>query len=174
MQQERQPRKYQTSELPDSTITRRMDPAWRCRALVVDDDDIVRLQLVALLKRSGFDVRGAANGEEALRALAAGNCQILLTDWQMPDMNGLDLCRNVRLGRHNSDVYVMMLTVRDREQDMLIGLAAGADDYLIKGAPNDEILARLEIARHCTQWEYPSRNGGRDGPLVVKTGRLED
>jgi DNA-binding response OmpR family regulator len=169
MQQERQARKSPSTEAPDSIITRRMDPSWRCRALVVDDDDIARTQLVALLKRSGYDVRGAADGEEALRALAAGNCQILLTDWQMPDMNGLDLCRNVRLSRQNAEVYVMMLTVRDREQDMLIGLAAGADDYLIKGTSNEEILARLEIARHCTQWEYPSRNGVREGPTARKT-----
>jgi DNA-binding response OmpR family regulator len=174
MQQERQARKFQTTEMPDSTITRRMDPSWRCRALVVDDDDIVRMQLVALLKRSGYDVRGAANGQDALRALAAGNCQILLTDWQMPDMDGLDLCRNVRLGRQNAYVYVMMLSVRDREQDMLIGLAAGADDYLIKGTPNEEILARLDIARHCTQWEYPARNGVREIPIVQKTPPFEN
>jgi DNA-binding response OmpR family regulator len=71
----------------------------------------------------------------------------------MPDMDGLDLCRHVRLERRNGDVYVMMLTVRDREQDMLIGIGAGADDYLIKGATNEEILARLAVARHHARWE---------------------
>ena len=127
-----------------------MDPSGRCRVLVVDDDDVVREQLVGLLKRSVYDVRGAASGAAAVRALGTGNCQILLTDWQMPDMDGLDLCRHVRL-EHRNELYVMMLTVRDRGQDMLIGLGAGADDYLIKGSPNEEILARMEVARHCSR-----------------------
>jgi DNA-binding response OmpR family regulator len=130
-------------------------PASRCRALVVDDDDIVRTQLMGMLKRSGYDVRGAASGEEALRSLDVGDCQVLVTDWQMPRMNGLDLCRHVRLGRPNQYVYVLMLTVRDQEQDVLVGLAAGADDYVVKGAPNEEILARLELGRRITQCEYP-------------------
>jgi DNA-binding response OmpR family regulator len=153
MQQEWQARNYPQTHRVNGTITQRMDPGWQCRVLVVDDDDVVREQLVALLKNSGYAVHGASSGADALRALGSGNCQILLTDWQMPDMDGLDLCRHVRLERRNGDVYVMMLTVRDREQDMLIGIGAGADDYLIKGATNEEILARLAVARHHARWE---------------------
>ena len=133
----------------------RLLPSSRCRALVVDDDDIVRTQLMGLLRRSGYEVRGAGSGEEALGALDLGDCQLLVTDWQMPRITGLDLCRHVRLGRPDQYVYVLMLTVRDQEQDVLVGLAAGADDYVVKGAPNEEILARLELGRRIAQSEYP-------------------
>jgi len=149
-------------EILDGPIEPGLHPSSRCRALVVDDDDVGRTLLMGLLKRSGYDVRGAASGEEALRALDIGDCQVLVTDWQMPRMNGLDLCRHVRLGRPHQYVYVLMLTVRDQEQDVLVGLAAGADDYVVKGAPNEEILARLELGRRITQCEYP---------LAISTGR---
>ena len=153
MQQECQARDYQQTYLFNGTIAQLREPTLRSRVLVVDDDDVVREQLVGLLKRSGYAVSGASSGADAVQALKHGDCEILLTDWQMPDMTGLDLCRHVRLEHRTAYVYVMMLTVRDREQDMLVGLGAGADDYLIKGCSNEEILARMEVARNCTRWE---------------------
>jgi len=68
----------------------------------------------------------------------------------MPDMDGLALCRQVRLGVQQGYVYLLMFTIRDTEHDMLTGLAAGADAYLVKGAPTEEILARLAIGRRIT------------------------
>jgi DNA-binding response OmpR family regulator len=115
--------------------------------LVVDDDEIVRASLMSLLKRSGYDVACAASGEEALRMLDAASYQVLLTDWQMPDMDGLELCRKVRLGHQKGDVYLILLTMRAREDDKLLGLDAGADDFIYKGAPIAAILERLDAAR---------------------------
>jgi two-component system cell cycle response regulator len=132
---------------PDPIDTRRSDAARQCRVLVVDDDELVRARLAAVLQSSDFEVELAASGNDALRIMAATRCQILLTDWQMPEMDGLTLCRNVRDHQSEDYVYVLMHTVRDSQQDLLTGLAAGVDDYVVKGAPIEELLARLEVGR---------------------------
>jgi diguanylate cyclase (GGDEF)-like protein len=141
---------------------------------VVDDDALVRARLATLLRASQFDVESAASGEDALRIMAATPCQVLLTDWQMPDMDGLSLCRNIRTGNNDSYVYVLMLTIRDSKEDLLMGLAAGADDYVVKGAPIEEILARVEVARRITHFEESVRTGkhgyGADSHTDILTG----
>jgi two-component system cell cycle response regulator len=132
---------------------------------VVDDDVLVRARLSALLNASQYDVEVANTGEDALRILDATHCQIVLTDWQMPDMDGLALCRQIRLRHAESYIYVMMLTIRGTERDVMTGLAAGADAYVIKGAPLDDILARLEIGRRITYEKHPllTSNRGNQG-----------
>lgn len=70
--------------------------------LLVDDDDIVRAHVANLLERSGYWVGEAASGTEALRALRGGNCRIVTTDWMMPGMSGLELCRELRGAYRNS------------------------------------------------------------------------
>jgi DNA-binding response OmpR family regulator len=121
-----------------------------CRVLVVDDDELVRASLTSLLRAREFDVESAASGEDALRIMAVTPCRILLTDWQMSDMDGLSLCQSVRDNRPDRYVYVLLHTVRDGEEALLAGLAAGADDYVVKGAPIAELLARLEVGRRIT------------------------
>jgi len=146
-----------------------LDERHSCRVLVVDDDDLVRARLSTLLKASQYQVEVAGTGEEALRILNSTHCHIVLTDWQMPDMDGLTLCRHVRLKDQESYIYVVMLTIRHTEQDMLMGLAAGADDYLVKGASLDEILARLEIGRRVTHATPPVRSGDPESPASSYT-----
>jgi two-component system, cell cycle response regulator len=136
---------------PNPLNTRRSDVARPCRVLVVDDDELVRARLAALLQSSDFEVELAASGDDALRIMAATRCQILLTDWQMPEMDGLSLCRNVRDSHSEDYVYVLVHTIRDSQQDLLAGLAAGADDYIVKGAPVEELLARLEVGRRVSR-----------------------
>src|SRR5882757_7445004 len=114
-----------TRDPDDSAITLLSDPAQRCRVLLVDDDETVRMQLAALLQMAGYDVYTAESGEEALRVLDKTPCQIVLTDWQMPDMDGLALCRNLRLRDNTGYIYVLMLTVRSSRRDVLAGLSAG-------------------------------------------------
>src|ERR1700685_3889695 len=124
----------EVEELHDTTIVQQLVPQWQCRVLVVDDDEIVRAQLTTLLEAARYDVQVATCGEEALQILDTSQCQIVLTDWQMPGMDGLALCRKVRLEHVEGYVYVMMLTMRQDKQDMLLGMAAGADDYIVKGS----------------------------------------
>jgi two-component system, cell cycle response regulator len=145
-------------EHDDSIDMQRMAARQFCRVLVVDDDDLVRTRLAALLETARYEVAVAATGDEALRVLDETQCHILLTDWQMPDMDGLELCREVRLRLSESYVYVLMLTVRDSDSDMLKGLAAGADDYMVKGAPLEHIVARMEIGRRITRGSQSRTN----------------
>ena len=143
-------------------VPQRLEARGSCRILVVDDDALVRARLSALLNAAQYDVEVAATGEEALRILDATHCHIVLTDWQMPDMDGLALCRHIRLRHHEGYIYVLMLTIRDGESDAMTGLAAGADAYVIKGAPIDDILARLEIGRRITHENSPSLTTRRE------------
>jgi diguanylate cyclase (GGDEF)-like protein len=158
--------------LHDSTIVQQLAPQWQCRVLIVDDDDLVRAQLSALLKRAHYEVQVAASGEEAMRMLDKSKCQIVLTDWQMPGMDGLALCRRVRLEHVQGYVYVMMLTVRESKQDLLQSLAAGADDYIVKGSSNEEILARMEVARRITHLECSLRESNRENRRLSVTDPL--
>lgn len=133
-----------------------------CRVLVVDDDPMVRTRLAALLSASEYLVEVAATGDEALLIMDAMHCHVVLTDWQMPDMDGLALCRHVRRKMQESYVYVLMLTIRDTEHDVVTAFAAGADAYLVKGAAIGDILARVEIGRRISHGEYAQQSRRRD------------
>jgi DNA-binding response OmpR family regulator len=136
-------------------------PPWQCRVLVVDDDEIVQAQLANLLRRADYDVQVAASGDEALRVLHSAHCHMVLTDWQMPGMDGLELCRRIRDDSPEKYVYVMMLTARESKQDRLLSIAAGADDYVAKGLPVNEVLARMDVARRIIHHQCSSRKGRR-------------
>ena len=166
------PAEDETEVLYDTTIVQQLVPQRQCRVLIVDDDEIVRAHLSAILKRAHYDVEVAASGEDALRILDTSPCQILLTDWQMPGMDGLALCRKVRLEHVEGYVYLMMLTVRESKQDMLTSLAAGADDYIVKGSSIEEILARMEVARRITHLEYSLRSSNRENRRLSVTDAL--
>lgn len=144
----------------------RLETIQACRVLIVDDDDLVRSRLSALLEPSKYEVEVAASGEEALQILQAKHCHIVLTDWEMPDMDGLSLCRCVRMSQEDGYVYVLMLTVRQSKEDVVAGLAAGADDYVVKGAPTAEILARLEVGRRIVRIERSLRAKPRNRHLA--------
>ena len=159
-------------DLEDTILTQLMEAQRQCCVLVVDDDDLVRARLASQLEARHYDVEVAASGKEALRVLAGTHCHIVLTDWQMPDMDGLTLCRRVRLSQKEGYVYVLLLTVRDTKEDMLAGLAAGADDYVVKGAPIDEILARLEVGRRITHVEHSLRATNREHRRLSFTDSL--
>jgi two-component system, cell cycle response regulator len=134
------------SELAQQTVRH------SCRVLVVDDDVLVRAQLCALLHGSEYEVETAASGEDALRLLRSYPCDIVVTDWQMPVMDGLALCRQVRSLEQHEHVYLLMHTVKKSPQELLAGFAAGADDYVVKGTSSDELLARLEKGRGLAHW----------------------
>lgn len=114
--------------------TQRLEARRPCRVLIVDDDYLITARLSALLRTLNYDIEVAASAEQALLIMSERHFHIVLTDWQMPDMDGLALCRHVRINQEDAYVYILMLTVRDTKQDWLTGFAAGADDYIVKGA----------------------------------------
>jgi DNA-binding response OmpR family regulator len=131
----------------NATVLLRSQSDWKCRVLIVDDDEIVRAQLRRLLKRAHFDVQVAGSADEALHVLEALHFHILLTDVQMPAMDGLELCRKVRTGSLAPHLYIMVLTVRGTDSDALLSIVAGADDHIVKGSSNEAVLERMEFAR---------------------------
>jgi sigma-B regulation protein RsbU (phosphoserine phosphatase) len=112
-------------------------------ALAVEDDAFERLRLAALLERLGFEVMVAADGAEALAHLAAGCPDVLVTDWQLPAVSGLDLCRTLQSADPAQRPYTVLVTARDEVQDLVAGLDAGADDFLSKPYRAEELSARL-------------------------------
>jgi diguanylate cyclase (GGDEF)-like protein len=148
------------------------DPAAPCRVLIVDDDPQVVMRISTLLAAKGYEIFAASSGEGALRVLDENVCQIVLTDWHMPDMDGLALCRNLRLRQIEGYIYILMLTVRDSPSDIVAGLAAGADDYVVKGATSAEILARLEVGRRTTHLERSLRKSNEENRRTSITDAL--
>jgi two-component system, cell cycle response regulator len=160
------------SDVNDTSLMRRLEEPRPCRVMVVDDDDLVRARLATLLRAAHFDVKVAASGAEALRIMGETHCQVLITDWEMPDMDGLNLCRNVRTNQGDSYVYVIMHTIRDGHTDRLTGLTAGVDDYMVKGAPIEELLARMEVGRRITHIEISLRQSNRESRRQAVTDEL--
>jgi len=111
------------------------------RVLVVDDDPAVSASLDRALRLEGYEVSTAATGGGALQALSRGTTDAVVLDLQLPDLDGVEVCRRMR--RSGDDTPVLMLTARDAVGDRVSGLDAGADDYLVKPFALAELLARL-------------------------------
>lgn len=113
------------------------------RALVVEDDpDIVEL-LAHYLRADGWSVDAVEDGRKALERIRAESYQLLVLDLQLPGMDGLALCIEVRRDRRTRDVAVVMLTARGDETDRIVGLELGADDYIVKPFSPKELVARV-------------------------------
>jgi two-component system alkaline phosphatase synthesis response regulator PhoP len=113
------------------------------RALVVEDDpDIVEL-VVHYLRGDGFTVVAAANGRDALDRLRAESFDLLILDLQLPGMDGLTVCAEVRRDKKTRDLPIVMLTARGDESDRVVGLEVGADDYVVKPFSPKELMARV-------------------------------
>jgi DNA-binding response OmpR family regulator len=113
------------------------------RALVVEDDaDIVEL-LTHYLSADGFTVEAAADGRRALALLRQGDFDLLVLDLQLPGLDGLTVCAEVRRDARLRDVPIVMLTARGDEADRIVGLEMGADDYVVKPFSPKELVARV-------------------------------
>jgi DNA-binding response OmpR family regulator len=108
--------------------------------LVVEDDEAIASGLVRVLDSQGYAVRRVARGRPALAA-AGADVGLVILDLGLPDMDGIDVCRRLRAAR--PDLAILILTARDQELDVVSGLDAGADDYLIKPFRLAELLARI-------------------------------
>ncbi|MBD3221662.1 diguanylate cyclase [bacterium] len=116
------------------------------RVLVVDDSPLDRRIVTSRLDKEGHHVETAANGHEGLKTALRWNPHVILSDWMMPEMDGLELCRALRRSDEVSSVYVMMLTSNDQSDDLVTALDAGADDYLPKPINQAVLIARLRAA----------------------------
>ncbi|MGA8943615.1 MAG: response regulator transcription factor [Thermoactinomyces sp.] len=108
--------------------------------LLVDDEEKVLDFMSSFLQNEGFEIATAQSGREALDKIKSVNPSIVILDWMMPDMSGLDVCREIR---KKSKVGIIMVTAKSDEIDKIVGLEVGADDYITKPFSLRELLARI-------------------------------
>jgi len=122
---------------------------------VVDDESQIRRVLRATLSSNGYDVVEAKGGQEAIDMVIRERPNLILLDVNMPGMSGLEACSKIRLSYEGP---IIMVTVRNSEQDKIVALDAGADDYVVKPFAIGELLARIRAAlRRFSSWEPLSR-----------------
>lgn len=123
------------------------------RVLIVDDDEMIRLMLEDALLEAGYEVFTASNGRDALELLRAQSCRLVISDWEMPEMNGLDLCRAVRAEDLPGYTYFILLTSKDSVNKRVEGLRAGADDFVGKPFEPSELVARVGTGQRVLSME---------------------
>jgi two-component system cell cycle response regulator len=144
----------------------------RFRLLLVEDEPTQRLMLERQLTRAGYVVDTAEDGEAALAKILQGGYQILLTDWDMPGMDGPTLCKRVRDANLETYLYILLLTGHLNTDDVVAGLGAGADDYVRKPANPSELLARLSAGSRIVRLEQSLREANKKIELLSITDSL--
>jgi DNA-binding response OmpR family regulator len=134
------------------------------RLLLVEDDTAVQRVLALALRAEGFELALTGSGAEGLDLLSSAPVDVVLLDLMLPDLDGLDVCRHVRRG---SDVPLIIITARADSHDMVAGLEAGADDYIVKPFVAKVLAARIRALLR----RYRSRSD--TGPAVITVGDME-
>ena len=133
------------------------------RVLVAEDDPDIGAPLVRALQREGYEVAHVVDGASALAGALGGSADLLVLDLGLPGMDGLDVCRALR--SRGATIPVLVLTARTATSDLVVGLDAGADDYVPKPFRLPELLARVRVQLRRAQ--APERDVVEIGPLVV-------
>jgi phosphoserine phosphatase RsbU/P len=129
---------------PEPSLSAGKDAVPKTRILVAEDDAVSRELICTWLAKWGYEVIATPNGTEAIMALRKKDAPSLaILDWMMPGMDGLEICRRIR--EVDRLLYVIMLTARGTKENLVEGLGAGADDYLIKPFDKDELHARILV-----------------------------
>jgi len=123
------------------------------KLLLAEDESFQRKLLEGVLRRAGYEVESVASGEQALARALEGRFHILITDWDMPGIDGAALCRRLREATLSGYLYILMLTGHTAVADTVAGLEAGADDYIRKPADEGELLARVKAGRRIVELE---------------------
>jgi diguanylate cyclase (GGDEF)-like protein len=140
--------------------------------LLAEDDPVTRMLMTCFLKKAGYEVDAVANGTEALDKMTARYYPMLVTDWEMPEMDGVALCKAVRNMQLDGYVYALLLTARDSKEHIIAGLEAGADDYLIKPVHEPELIARLNAGRRILNLEHSLRVANQRNRILSITDAL--
>jgi diguanylate cyclase (GGDEF)-like protein len=140
--------------------------------LLAEDDPVTRMLMTRFLKNAGYQVDAVANGSEALDRMTKRYYPILVTDWEMPEMDGIALCKAVRNMQLDGYVYALLLTARDAKEHIIAGLEAGADDYLVKPVHEPELIARLNAGRRILTLEHNLRVANQRNRILSITDAL--
>jgi DNA-binding response OmpR family regulator len=126
------------------------------KVLVVDDDETALLIAGKVLAGEGYDVLTADNGVDALETIRREGIQIVISDWNMPRMDGIELCRSLRGAASLGYVYIILVTSRSSKSDVVSGLSAGADDFISKPFEPAELAVRIRNAERILSLETTS------------------
>jgi DNA-binding response OmpR family regulator len=145
------------------------------KVLIADDDDITRLLLSSALTKLGHKVHAVANGREAWDAWNGGEFPFVISDWMMPDLDGLEFCRHIRAERRGDYTYIVLLTSRSGKTNYLEAMTAGADDFITKPFEKEALAARVRVAERILELHASLRTANTDLERRVgeRTGELE-
>ncbi len=119
--------------------------------LVVEDEESISTLLQYNLEKEGYEVEVVDDGEEAIDAVYDRKPDMILLDWMLPSMSGVDVCRTLRKMEDMRDIPIIMLTARGEEYDRISGLDSGADDYIVKPFSPRELIARIQAVLRRTR-----------------------
>jgi diguanylate cyclase (GGDEF)-like protein len=142
------------------------------RVLLAEDDPTTLLLTQRLLRKAGYDVDVVTNGALAFERLQSHFYPMVLTDWEMPEMDGVALCRAIRSASLEGYVYTILLTARDSKEHIVAGLEAGADDYLTKPVNEAELVARLNTGKRILALEQSLRAANKRNEHLSQTDAL--
>lgn len=141
--------------------------------LIVEDEEAIRILLAYNLEKEGFRVRECDAGEDAMRLVGEERPDLIVLDWMLPGMSGIEVCRLIRTRPDTRDIPVLMLTARGEEAERVRGLATGADDYVVKPFSVPELIARIHsILRRAKPEAVADRLAAGDLVLDRRTRRV--
>lgn len=122
------------------------------KILIAEDDLTSRRILEAILSKWGYEVMATGDGLEALKVLRANNAPPLaIVDWMMPGMDGVEFCRHIRQNQTITPTYIILLTSKGQQEDIIVGLEAGANDYIRKPFDREELRARIRVGERVVE-----------------------
>jgi two-component system phosphate regulon response regulator PhoB len=141
--------------------------------LIVEDEEPIQILLTYNLQAEGFRVRATANGEDVAHLVNEERPDLIVLDWMLPGISGIEVCRLMRSRPETRDIPVIMLTARGEENERVRGLATGADDYIVKPFSVPELLARIKtILRRVNPDAIAERLKAGDIALDRRTRRV--
>lgn len=131
------------------------------KVLIADDDSVSRRLLQNYLQKWGYEVTVTENGAEAWRMFEQEEFPIVLSDWMMPEIDGLELIQRIRASSRPNYVYTILLTARSQKEDLVKGMEAGADEFVSKPFDKDELRVRIRAGERIIKLEMALKEQNR-------------
>jgi DNA-binding response OmpR family regulator len=146
-------------------------PPVETRVLIVEDDPLLLRILQKRVSNEGYTVAVAGDGREGMKAIVTFEPDVVISDWMMPEVDGLELCRSVKSGLREAAPYFILLTAKGEISDKLLALQSGADDYVVKPFDQGELMARIRAGARIVSLTQELRRTVAD--LQVALAELE-